>query len=160
MRILLLTIGEFSHVNNKLLEQFVANGCEYIRIDLLEYIERKEIFRHPYIIGLGLFLAFLKDPKSFKTSYKKSAFAFNCLSKIATQLVEEVECDIIVQTQVFFTIDRKQVNKPYFIYTDFTHHLFNIDIESSVASMNLVPVEEAALNLEQAAYQSADKVFV
>lgn len=160
MKILLVTIGSLSHVNDRLASSLEALGHKIIRVDLLRYIERRNVFRSPYTIGLSLLIALLKNPRTFKDDYKKTAFAFRRLSKIATELVRNVDCDIIIQTQVFFGIDRRFVKTPVFIYTDFTHHLFNLDIESGIAPKSLRKISNKTLKLETDVYHAVDKVFV
>jgi glycosyltransferase involved in cell wall biosynthesis len=159
-KLLLLTIGGFSHVNDQITAQFEQKGVECVRVDLLRYIEKRNFTKHPYTIVRSLLTAYLENRNSYLNSYKKTAFAFRQLTKVATELVREIDCDVILQTQLLFTIDRKVIDKPYFVYTDFTHHLFNSDIQAGFSTSAISRVSDEAIDLERLAYQSADKVFV
>ena len=117
MKILLLTIGGFSHVNEKLIQHFSYIGHECVQVDMLDYIARRNVLKHPMIIGLSLLEAVRRDPKHAIDNFKKTVHAFKALTKIATRIVKNIECDVILQTQVFFTIDRKIIEKPYYPFS-------------------------------------------
>jgi len=104
----------------------------------------------------------LYAPYNLWDAYKKTAFAFSMLSRAATRAALHSNCDIIIQTQTLFSVDKKRVATPYYIYTDFTHHLFNtgLKIGNWNRGRTLAPVSERAIALERIAYNAADKVFV
>lgn len=162
INILLLTIGEYSHVNQKLSAEFEHLGHQVTRVDLKEYIYRGFIFRHPVRIATALMVGASYAPYNVWDAYKKTAYAFSMLSRVASRVALKSNCDVIIQTQALFSIDKKRVAKPYFIYTDFNHHLFNTGLKLGNLShgRTLAPVSDRAIALERTAYQNADKLFL
>lgn len=159
MKILFLQVDSFSHVNKAVVREFEIMGHEVEIFDVGKYVHPFCRHAYPFRAPRMITSSLLTYGRELKQGYKKTVAAFDIMSDLCEKRVARKDFDVIFQTQALFGLVRKEFDKPYFIYTDYTHSLNN-ELKNSSVNYAPVNVDKGCMALESIVYRTANHIFV
>jgi len=158
MKIVFLRIGSFSGINKSLLKE-LNKYYEVIDINVHDAIDpRKFKIKSIYNFLINFFNTFFIYGKDWKLYYTTTPFAFKAMTKYAENKLKEIDYDLILQTQTLFAPSFAKLDKPFYIYLDYTHKCSKEIYKNFTENRNKKHYEKW-VSLEQDLLEKATKIF-
>ena len=158
MKIIFLKIGNFSKVNENLIEQ-LSKSHKVKVIGVYNSIDpRKLTIRSIYNFTINFLITFIDYGKKWKHYYTTTPFIFKAMTKYCEHKLKIEDYDVILQTQTLFAASFRKPKKPYYLYVDYTHRYDSEMRGKFIRERKLLHAKEWE-KLEENMIKKVDKVF-